>query len=224
MSDVKFRLMNPTSPRHLHVGKAIQFGWEMFRPHALPLMLWALSVVALNVVSDLIARAISTSVAPWTNWAISLLYLPIYLGPFLFASTWRHSGESPNARVLFWTPFRFWLPLVAIHVLTSIATAIGFFLLILPGVYLLLTLAFSAAVYLEYHHDGIVIVDSLVISRKNAHMVFCQVFLLGIASVGILVLGAICFGVGLLAAIPVVALAWADAFDQVIGFNLANST
>jgi uncharacterized membrane protein len=59
--------------------------------------------------------------------------------------------------------------------------------------------------------------DSLKVSRKYSKEVFSFIVLLDLASVVIFVLGLLCFGIGIVIALPVVMLTWAAAFDQIFG-------
>jgi hypothetical protein len=58
----------------------------------------------------------------------------------------------------------------------------GFICFIIPGIYLAVTLSLTPYIYLEFHHMGVGIIDSIVISRRVIHKKFWWWLLFGIVA------------------------------------------
>jgi len=100
-----------------------------------------------------------------------------------------------------------------------LAVSLGLFLLIIPGIYLMVALGFSWALYIEYHHEGLGIFEAMSVSRKMVTRHWCTFFGLSILCFFVYILGLMFFIVGILVAIPVVQLTLTFAFRDMFGFS-----
>ncbi len=102
---------------------------------------------------------------------------------------------------------------VFIILLTSVLTTIGFFLLVLPGVYLLVAYMLALPVALFYDED---VWNSMEASRKIITKNWFSFFIFFILLFLFNVAGAICLVVGLLVTIPVSIISIYVIFDDML--------
>jgi hypothetical protein len=76
-------------------------------------------------------------------WTFNLLIYPVYTGALILLMAKRAQREQPVNRELTAAAVKFWQPLFVVHLLCSGVTALGFMLLVVPGVYLAVRLAFA---------------------------------------------------------------------------------
>lgn len=109
------------------------------------------------------------------------------------------SSHMPN--------FRQFLTLIGIGIVTAIIVVVGLVLLIIPGLYFAIRLAFAQLAYVD-HQDGVK--KSL---ERSWHMVkgkiFWTVVLVALVQVGILIVGFLALFIGLLVAYPLTMLVYA---------------
>lgn len=93
----------------------------------------------------------------------------------------------------------------------TIAVIIGLFLLVVPGIYLLLRLQFFQALIVE---ENAGIMESLKKSWAMTEGQVLPLLMLGILTIGIILIGCILFGIGIFVAIPLVYLMYAFVFRK----------
>ena len=76
-------------------------------------------------------------------WTFNLLIYPIYTGALIQLMARRARQETPTNKELTSAAIKVWQPLFMVHIMGSGLTALGFMLLILPGVYLAVRLSFA---------------------------------------------------------------------------------
>lgn len=150
----------------------------------------------------------------------SIPMVAIFLGGPLTAGfyegAWRiHRGEETEVRDFF-RAFDKFLPMFVIHIVLALIIAIGFILLILPGI--CFTVVFIFAYQFVYFGD-VPVGDALRLSRKTVSGNFGQIFLLCLVLLGINLLGAMAFFVGLLLTIPFSYCVILVAFNRIIGIR-----
>ncbi len=139
---------------------------------------------------------------------------PILAGYYLFI---RHlqAGEDPDIGIFFHAFYKF-VPLLVLSLLLGLLIAIGFMLLIIPGIYLTISYLFSHLFVCFY---DIAPAEALTLSRKTVKGNFMQILYLWLILLGINVLGALALGVGLLLTIPFSACVIYAVFDDIIGIT-----
>jgi uncharacterized membrane protein len=114
----------------------------------------------------------------------------------------------------FFKGFEFFVPLLVASLLVGIFTMIGFFLLILPGIYL--AVAYSGVSYLIVFRK-MEFWDAMETSRKVISKEWFSFFGFGIVLALINLAGMLALGVGLLFTIPLTACAGYAAFADIAG-------
>jgi hypothetical protein len=79
-------------------------------------------------------------------WTFNLLIYPIYTGALILLMAKRAQREQPTTGELTAASIKIWQPLFMVHIIRSGLTALGFMLLIVPGVYAAVRLSFA-----EFH-------------------------------------------------------------------------
>ena len=108
--------------------------------------------------------------------------------------------------------FQKFFNMFAVNVLMGIVVLIGFILLIIPGVIASMML-FLAPYYVAIENMGPI--EAMKRSAESMKGYKMQLFLFILTSIGIIILGALAFGVGLLVAVPVVTIASAHIYERI---------
>ena len=138
-------------------------------------------------------------------------------GPFIagfYAAAAVLKGERYASFQDFFRGFEKFAPLLIVHLLTTLIIALGFFLLIIPGLYFATVYLFSHAFVWFY---DIPATTALRYSHRTISGNFWQMFLLMLIVGAINVAGAFAFGVGLLLTVPFGFCVIFAAFDDIIG-------
>jgi hypothetical protein len=199
----------------LQIMHSIKDGWRLYKHH------WGwytgFSLMCF-VVSVFVYAGLYFTGLRGLNGIANLLFFPLWFGPFMAAShELRNNGMAWSSRDLF-SGYFYYLPALGLGIMINLAIFIGLLLCIVPGIYLAFVLPFAPYVFIEYHGE-VGFFDALDISRKVCHRNFCNIVGLWLMSILIALLGFLCLGVGIFVAMPVVALAWTAAFDQMFGMN-----
>lgn len=190
------------------IREAISFGWVTTKAN---LGLFIGLTVVLVVVSGL-GGAVSAAV-PILGWAASLILdVIITMGVIRILLKFVDGGKGEFQDL--WANFDMILDYIGAAVLYSLITIAGLILLIVPGIIW----------GIKYSYFGFLIVDKRCRAtealRQSAALTQgakWQLFLLGLAFFGINLLGALCFGIGLLVTIPVTWLASAFVYRRLQG-------
>jgi len=110
-------------------------------------------------------------------------------------------------------------PTIGIALVTGIAVLIGLFLFVVPGLYLGVAFSFVIPLYVEYRHEGIGFFESFMVSNAVVWKHFCGIVWMLVVSFLLLLIGAICLGVGVFVAIPVMLLMYCFAFRDMFGVS-----
>ena len=90
----------------------------------------------------------SESAAPLflVGWTFNLLIYPVYTGALILLMAKRAQRETPTNKELTSTAIKVWHPLFMLNIISSGLKALGYMLLIVPGIYLSVKISFA-----EYH-------------------------------------------------------------------------
>ncbi|GEM_PF-4456091 len=179
----RFKAMNEY--RVASVGDCLTKGWEIYRREPGLLTLATLLLVILN------------GIASWVPFATFLTYSPLFAGLYLLIIRVK-GGETPPLGDLF-NGYQQLIPLVVASILTSVITAIGFLLLVIPGLYFSIAYSLTILIIADRKLD---FWPAMELSRRSVNAHFMAYLPLALVIVGILILSAIPFGLGLLVAIP----------------------
>jgi uncharacterized membrane protein len=130
-------------------------------------------------------------------------------GYYKIVLKYKNGHKEPIETIINQTRY-FW-PLIGSTILISLAVVLGLVALIIPGIYLMLRYMF-AQVFIIDKNQGVL--ESMKNSAKITDGVKWQLLLFNLISLGVIVLGALAFGIGLLVAVPMVYLAMIHVYRQ----------
>ena len=143
---------------------------------------------------------------------ITLVLFPLGVGLGLLGIR-RAAGKDTPVSTL-WEPYSHALPLIVMFVLMAVLIVAGFFLLVLPGIYL--SIAYSFAPYLIVEKN-MGVWEALETSRKAITQYWWRYFGLMIVALVLIIIGAIPLLIGLIWALPIVAIATGEVFAKTFG-------
>lgn len=204
----------------LSVGAALTYGWERFKNNALT---W----IGITVLAGIIAFLINfifggttvdadgtVSVPPMAiiGSFILLVFGILVQAAYVRGALHELDGNKPAFASFF--QFANVGAVILASILVSIATAIGFVLLIIPGIIVIFLTYFTLQFVIDQDQDPVTAIKSSfgVISKNVGPLL-----LLALASVGINLVGALLCGLGLLVTGPVTLIAATYAYRVVTG-------
>jgi uncharacterized membrane protein len=146
-----------------------------------------------------------------TQLAVMFVFYPFLAGVFMFG-LWRSVGRPVRFEHLF-SQYGRTLPFVALAVLQSLVTGIGFLLLIVPGIYLSFALILAMPLMAE---RNLPIVDCLMTSVRLVNRNFWQVAALSLLSGFLIGLGVLSL-IGWIWTVPWTVMIYAIMYRQLAG-------
>jgi uncharacterized membrane protein len=143
---------------------------------------------------------------------ITLVLFPLGVGLGLLGIR-RAAGKDTPVSTL-WEPYSHALPLIVMFVLMAALIVAGFFLLVLPGIYL--SIAYSFAPYLIVEKN-MGVWEALETSRKAITEYWWRYFGLMLVALLLVIVGSIPLLLGLIWVIPIVAIATGEVFQKTFG-------
>ena len=143
---------------------------------------------------------------------INLIMFPLGFGLGLMGIR-RAAGRDTPVSTL-WEPYNQAIPLIVMAVLMTILIVIGFFLLILPGIYL--SVAYSFAPYLIIEKN-MGVWEALETSRKAITEYWWRYFGLMLVLLLLFIIGSIPLLIGLIWVLPIIVIATGDVFKKTFG-------
>lgn len=199
-------------PRGLPIGESVGFGWKTVKTHPLFIIgvtvaAWAIPLIiggaGQRVLDHGARRALMSLIEFAVSSTLSLGLAKIYLR---FCD-----GEMPIFENLF-DGLRRVLVFIGAYIIQTIAVAMGFVLLIVPGVIFLIRLWFVGFVVIDEPTVGPL--DAIQRSWDITRGYTLDLFLLFIVLLGVNLLGIICLGVGVLVTIPLSGVALAFIYRR----------
>ena len=186
-------------------------GWTLFKQNAGSAIGFLLVLLAFQLGLSLLGNRVGTILGV-------IVGSPLNAGWFYFLFA-RLQGQSPGFEAFF-NGFR-WrrLPsLINVSVFPGVLTAIGFFLLVLPGIYLSVAYSFALPLVVD---RGLRFWPAMETSRQIVSRNWFAIFgfLLAIAAINFI--GALLFGVGLLVTVPWSVCTIAVAYARIVGLEAA---
>ena len=195
------------------VGSCVRFGWETFKKRP-----WFF--VGFTVLYILVSWAISFVaglIAGQGHALTSLISLPfsvlLNMGIIAFILKAHDNVETVQFADL-WHPHNYWKYLL-MYILLAISVIIGLILLIVPGIIVGIMLGFACYLVIE---RGLGPIEAFKESMRITKGHRWDLFVLGLACIGIMVIGFVCLLVGLLVALPIVMLATVHAYRTLSKF------
>ncbi|MCE1273321.1 MAG: hypothetical protein LWW75_02190 [Chlorobiales bacterium] len=185
-------------------GAALRKGMEMFKEH--------IGEFAGFTLILMLVSALSSRLAGGSSLIVSIASIPLFAG-FMIGTFKLLAGHELHFNDLF-SGYRYFLPLALAGMASSLIVAAGMVLLIVPGIYFLVSYLFVSALVVDY---GMEFWQAMETSRKlvSRHWLRLFVFVLLILSINLL--GLLALGIGLLVTIPVTSCAVAVVYRSIAG-------
>ncbi len=189
------------------IREALRFGWEKTRNNSGLLFSIIISVFALQVVSSVVADELGKT---WEGFFVGFLFgaVGVVLGVGFTRVVLKIAKSERAGYKDIIPPFKLLWEYVVVSFLAGLIIFGGLLLLIVPGIYFILRYAFVRFAVLE----GAGITGSLRQSAKMTLGVKWDLLGFFLIMIGINILGALAFMVGLLITIPVTFIAYARLY------------
>ncbi|MDZ7910695.1 MAG: hypothetical protein U5O16_02485 [Rhodococcus sp. (in: high G+C Gram-positive bacteria)] len=206
---------NSPTPTQLSVGSAIGYGFDKFKENAL---VWVGIVLIAAIIQGVLNFVLSAD-----NFVLSVIFSVIVGVVALLIQAALVRGalhEVDGIKPAFGSFFQFdnVFAIVIAGILVGIATGIGYILLIIPG----LVVTFFTWWTFQFVIDrGDEPIPAIKASAQAIASNGGTLFVLALALVGVNIVGALLLGIGLLASIPITAIAGTYAYRVTVGGPVA---
>ena len=178
----------------------------------IPFMIYALITSALYLVQVASVGTGDDVAASLVELLFSIITLPLGVGLGLLGIR-RAAGKATPVSTL-WEPYAYAIPIIVMYILMVVLIAAGFFLLVLPGIYL--SVAYSFAPYLIVEKN-MGVWQALETSRKAITEYWWRYFGLMLIALLLFILGAIPVLLGLVWVLPIIVIATGEVFLKTFG-------
>jgi predicted Ser/Thr protein kinase len=202
----------------IEIGSCVRRGWALLKGNFWPIVgINALMVALLSFVGSIGGQSYhgtdGLNPVVVTEGLSLLVWGPLMGGLYLYLLK-KIRKQKTTVETAFTGFSQHFLHLFLAGFVTALLTGIGFFCLILPGIYLVIAWAFSLPLVIDKQLD---FWSAMELSRKVVTKHWWKFFGLGIVSVLLLMLGVLCCGIGVFVTMPLVTAAWMFAYDDVFG-------
>jgi uncharacterized membrane protein len=188
---------------------AFSKAWKMFLAQPLYSIAFTMLILSIQLVIYIHAQPIAFLYGV-------LLAPPLFTGYYLIAN--RISEGQPVVYMDFFKGFSFMIPSVLIWLVGQLLTGIGLVLFIIPGIYLIVAYSFSVLMAVFGGFDFWTAMEE---SRKLISVRWWKFFGFTLILIGINVIAALPYGIGLLVTIPVSFYATYVVFEEITREALA---
>ncbi|HEY9311329.1 hypothetical protein [Williamsia sp.] len=203
-------------PPELSVGAAISYGWEKYKANVGP---WIAVVLLSVVVSWVVSFVFSGFKLSTTNLGLlALSTLASFVVSTLFKAAMTNGalaeldGNRPSINTFF--NFRNLAVVFIVAIVVGVATVIGLFLLLIPGLIVMFLTWYALTFAIDRDMDAMASIKaSFELTSNNVG----PLLLLALACFGLNFVGAILCGIGLLVTIPVTLIASTYAYRVLTG-------
>lgn len=193
--------------RTIDTGKAISYGWEAVKKN----FWYFVGLAALVIIIEGIFNGDQDHQ--------SLSFLSIFASSWLTAGYltivfhyYDNNGETLPMSQLF-TQLKYFWKVLGASILLCLIICAGFFLLIVPGIYWALKYSMTINLIVDKDMD---IIEAMKESANMTNGVKWPLFVFTLTCLGVVILGAICLGVGVFVATPIVWLATAYIYKNLL--------
>ena len=188
--------------------KQVGFKFNYF----IALIIYGAVSIAITLVQEATVGTTGDLAASLVEIIVTLILFPLGVGLGLLGIRRAAGKETPVSTL--WEPYSHALPLIVMFVLMAVLIVAGFFLLVLPGIYL--SIAYSFAPYLIVEKN-MGVWEALETSRKAITQYWWRYFGLMIVALVLIIIGAIPLLIGLIWVLPIVAIATGEVFAKTFG-------
>jgi hypothetical protein len=178
------------------------------------LLVYATALLALVI----LANVFGTEDQGVLGRVVTQLVVMVIVNPYLAGVFMLGLRRSVGMPVAFQAQFAYYpvlLPIVAVAVLQSAVTSLGFLLLILPGIYFSIALCLALPLKVE---RNLPIVECLITSIRLVNSKFVEVAMLSIIAVGLALLGVLSL-IGWIWTLPWMVMIFAVIYRQLVGYR-----
>jgi uncharacterized membrane protein len=184
------------------LGDYVKHGWELFKRYPGGFAGFFLLYVVLEFVLNAV---------PLVGWiAGAVIGPPLIMGNFIVSARLLQ-GQQPEFGD-FLTGFQFILPLLLTSIATWALVAVGFVLLVIPGIYLAVGYSFALFLVIDRRLDFWPAMER---SRRTVHSIWFRMFGLMLLLFVINLAGALLLGLGLLISVPLTFCTLTTAYDDI---------
>ena len=183
--------------------KQVGFKWSYMAPFLIYLIITGI----IAVVQDAIVGTGEGVAATLTQVIVNILVYPLGIGLGLLGIR-RAAGKDTPLSTL-WEPYSQFIPLIVMLVLMGLLIVGGFFLLVLPGIYLAVAYSFAPYLIVEKNMG---VWEALETSRKAITTYWWRYFGLLLIAVLLCIVGTIPLFIGLIWVLPILAIAIGEVF------------
>src|SRR5450432_1982205 len=202
----------------LGIRRSLRRGWALVKKNFWPLVGMTMLILALISIADSAFTSNHRESNGVTTEGLSVLALllngPLLAGLFLYFLK-KIRGEAVTVETAFAGFFsKRFLHLFLAHFVATALTVLGFFCLILPGIYLLVAWCFTLALIID---KGLDFWPAMELSRKMVNKHWWKMLLFLLVMAGVLLVGILCCGIGFFIAAPVAIAAFMYAYEDIFG-------
>lgn len=200
------------------ISDLISEAWEMVNGNKLPIFISIVLAGILGTIVSYIGQIISALVIaiPVLSFVVNIVFgaaSSIFAIGVIIVVLKLANREKVDAASDFCQFTKYWVPILILSIVMSIIVAIGFALLIIPGIYL--AVAYSLAYWILVIHPNASFWDILEASRKIVTRHWFKFFILSLVLGVILFISAIPLGIGLIWTLPLCNFAYALIFKKI---------
>ncbi len=191
--------------KQVEVGKAFSYGWTEVKKN-----FWYFVGLAVIVI---IIESITNGPKEGRTY---LSFLGIFLSAWMTCGYTKiildyYSGTKRELTDVF-TQFAYFWRVLGASILIGVIVLLGFIALIIPGIYFGLRFMFTVPLIIDKNLD---ISEAMKQSTELTKGIKGSLFLFALGTIGVMILGAICLGVGIFVAMPVVWLAYIYLYKKI---------
>jgi len=195
--------------KEVKAGDYFKTGWELFKKYPAGFVGYFIIIIATSVVVQWV---------PLIGWLIGFaLVSPMNAGFFVVGAKLLQNKTPEFAD--FFSGFRFFLQLALLGMVSSVLISIGLILLIVPGIYLIVSYLFTVMFVVDRGFDFWPAMET---SRRSVQTRWFQVFMLLLLLVLLNLGGALLLGVGLLVSVPLTHCILTAAYADIFGITSAD--
>ena len=188
--------------------KQVGFKWNFFVAFGT----YVLITIALTVIQELTVGTGDSVAAALVELLISLIMLPLGIG-LGFLGIRRAAGKATPVSTL-WEPYSDAIPIIVMFIMMTVLIVAGFFLLVLPGIYLAIAYSFAPYLIIEKKMGAW---EALETSRKAITQYWWRYFGLMLLATLLFIVGSIPILIGLVWILPILGIATGEVFTKTFG-------
>ena len=171
--------------------------------------LYALISIGISLAQEAAVGTSGDIAASLIGIIVTLILFPLGVGLGLLGI--RRAAGKETAVSTLWEPYNQAIPLIVMFVLMAVLIVAGFFLLVLPGIYLSIAYSFAPYLVVEKNMGAW---EAMETSRKAITLYWWRYFGLMLVAMLLIIIGSIPLLIGLIWVLPIVAIATGEVFAK----------